>query len=80
MAEPHDGEENYPPPVHDRNDTPVSEDAAERIEQAKQAARQRRRDLGLPDLPAEERQAPKRGKASGKRWKKHGQFMKQGSK
>ena len=74
-----ESEEVYPPPVHDRNSQPTSEDPAQRIEDAREAARRRRRELGLPDLPADEVTPPSRGKKSGKRWKNHGQFMRQGS-
>lgn len=55
------------------------EDAQQRIESAREAARRRRRELGLPDLPADEVAPPKRGKRSAKRTKNHGQFMRQGS-
>lgn len=58
---------------------PKLDDAQQRIEGAREAARRRRRELGLPDLPAEEVAPPKRGKRSAKRTKNHGQFMRQGS-
>lgn len=70
----------YPPPVYESDGEPVAEDATQRIEEAKEAARRRRRELGLPDLPADELGLPKRGNKAGKRWKKHGQFMRPGSK
>jgi hypothetical protein len=54
-------------------------DLATRIELAKEAAARRRRELGLPDLPDSEIEAPHRGKRSGKRSKNHGQFMRGGS-
>ena len=54
-------------------------DLATRIAQAKEAAARRRRELGLPDLPDSEIDAPHRGKRSGKRSKNHGQFMRGGS-
>jgi hypothetical protein len=54
-------------------------DLATRIERAKQAATERRRQLGLPDLPESEVEAPHRGKRTGKRSKNHGQFMRGGS-
>ena len=79
-AEDVENDDIYPPPVHERDGKPVAEDPAQRIEDAKDAARKRRRELGLPDLPEEELEVPRRGKRSGKRWKNHGQFMKQGSK
>jgi hypothetical protein len=56
-----------------------TDDAQRRIESAREAARKRRRELGLPDLPPEEVTPPKRGKRSAKRTKSHGQFMRQGS-
>lgn len=50
-----------------------------RIERARDAASRRRRELGLPELPESELEAPRRGKRSGKRSKNHGQFMRAGS-
>ncbi|MET0342983.1 MAG: hypothetical protein ABW252_18395 [Polyangiales bacterium] len=50
-----------------------------RLEQARDAAQRRRRELGLPDLPENELESPRRGKRSGKRSKNHGQFMRGGS-
>ncbi len=51
---------------------------AEQIESAREDARQKREQAGLPPLPADEQQQPraKKGKKpGGKRSKKHGQFM-----
>jgi len=70
-----EAEGGYPPPVYQRDDKPIAEDAAQRIEDAREAARRKRRELGLPELPAEDLALPKRGKRAGKRSKKHGQFM-----
>lgn len=75
----HDDSDGYPPPVHEPDPKPLPDDAQQRIEQAKEAARQRRRELGLPDLPPDELPPPSRGRRGGKRWKNHGQFVRQGS-
>ncbi len=51
---------------------------SEQIERAREDARQKREQAGLPPLAPEslERPRTKKGKpAGGKRWKKHGQFM-----
>lgn len=56
-----------------------ADDAQARIESAREAARRRRRELGLPDLPPDEVAPPKRGTRSAKRTKNHGRFMRQGS-
>ena len=76
-ASPSDSDDVYPPPVHDGG-KPSSDDPAQRIEDAKEAARRRRRELGLPDLPPDELAIPPRGKRPGKRRKNHGQFMQWG--
>lgn len=49
-------------------------DLETRIERAKEAARERRRELGLPDLAPDEAAAP-RGKKPGKRSKNHHGFQ-----